>query len=442
MRLLYKLFYFISLSICICPINSYSRIITVGPTGDYTSIYRAMIFAENGDEIIVSPGIYYENIDFWNLNVTLRSIDPDSTETVAKTIIDGGYTDSTILFYGSEETSCVLSGFTIRNGRSGIFDDGGGIQGRRGNLSTKATIRNNIISGNETYSNGGGIAGCNGLIENNIITYNSAIGNNSNGSGGGIFNCSGIIRNNIIAYNFSEEDNGGICGSNGIIINNKIFNNIGDGIAEGDGQILNNIIYNNTRVGIYSSLGIIKNNLIYNNFTALYYCYGDIINNIIYGHTTASQTMGECTGLIMNNIFWGNNDVSNDFFWYSSTPVYSCIQNWTGGGEGNISVDPMFVDAVSGDFRLMKGSPCIDAGNPAAEYFDACIPPGRGTVRNDMGAYGGPQNCGWDIKIDKMVIIGCILGFDQITPSILPQLDQNNDSKIDVADLIIFVNEP
>jgi hypothetical protein len=26
---------------------------------------------------------------------------------------------------------------------------------------------------------------------------------------------------------------------------------------------------------------------------------------------------------------------------------------------------------------------------------DGCLPPGLGTVRSDMGAYGGPENCGW-----------------------------------------------
>jgi hypothetical protein len=40
---------------------------------------------------------------------------------------------------------------------------------------------------------------------------------------------------------------------------------------------------------------------------------------------------------------------------------------------------------VDGDYHLAFGSPCIDAGNPAAEYND---PDGS---RNDMGAFGGPD---------------------------------------------------
>ena len=48
-------------------------------------------------------------------------------------------------------------------------------------------------------------------------------------------------------------------------------------------------------------------------------------------------------------------------------------------------------------------SPCIDAGNPDAMYNDpeSMFRPGyaqlpaRGTIRNDMGAYGGPAAADW-----------------------------------------------
>ena len=38
----------------------------------------------------------------------------------------------------------------------------------------------------------------------------------------------------------------------------------------------------------------------------------------------------------------------------------------TGMGVGNIQADPLFWDAVMGDFELRPNSPCIDAGDPAS----------------------------------------------------------------------------
>ncbi len=55
------------------------------------------------------------------------------------------------------------------------------------------------------------------------------------------------------------------------------------------------------------------------------------------------------------------------------------------GADGNISADPMFVDALNHDFHLVSGSPAIDAGVPFLRDADGSV--------SDMGAYGGP--CNW-----------------------------------------------
>lgn len=64
---------------------------------------------------------------------------------------------------------------------------------------------------------------------------------------------------------------------------------------------------------------------------------------------------------LTNTIIWGNlpNGVtSNDL-----ESTYSNIQNTAAPGDGNISLDPRFVDSGADDFRLDAASPCIDAGN-------------------------------------------------------------------------------
>jgi len=68
------------------------------------------------------------------------------------------------------------------------------------------------------------------------------------------------------------------------------------------------------------------------------------------------------------------------------------------GGLGIISSDPLF--AGLDDFHLTAGSPCIDAGNPDSSYYDVCFPPSMGAERNDMGAYGGPGACYFDLDGD------------------------------------------
>ncbi len=68
--------------------------------------------------------------------------------------------------------------------------------------------------------------------------------------------------------------------------------------------------------------------------------------------------------------------------------VYSDIR---GGAEGtmNLDVDPMFVGRDAGDFGLVPGSPCIDAGNPV----DAPATDAAGNPRDampDIGALEAP----------------------------------------------------
>lgn len=45
--------------------------------------------------------------------------------------------------------------------------------------------------------------------------------------------------------------------------------------------------------------------------------------------------------------------------------------------------------------RVIPFSPCVDAGDPSTALDDACLGPGHGTARSDLGAEGGPRNCDW-----------------------------------------------
>ena len=163
----------------------------------FKTIQEGIDAASDGDAVIVAEGTYVENVQFRGKNIVLRSTDPTNWGVVESTIIDGDQAGSVILFFGVENETCVLTGFTIRNGSA---DSGGGIRGALLSDHTRATIRNNIITGNSATSRGGGLAYCDGAIRNNIICGNSA-GN----TGGGVFDCNGTIENNTIADNSADR---------------------------------------------------------------------------------------------------------------------------------------------------------------------------------------------------------------------------------------------
>jgi hypothetical protein len=77
----------------------------------------------DGDGVVaVDMGIHFENIRFGGKNITLRSMNPTDWDSVQDTIIQGVQVGPVVTFSGTEDASCVLSGFTIRNARAGFGD--------------------------------------------------------------------------------------------------------------------------------------------------------------------------------------------------------------------------------------------------------------------------------------------------------------------------------
>ncbi|MCP4710890.1 MAG: hypothetical protein GY869_19890, partial [Planctomycetes bacterium] len=76
-------------------------------------------------------------------------------------------------------------------------------------------------------------------------------------------------------------------------------------------------------------------------------------------------------GYVKNCIFWNN---SGGELYGSGFVTYSDVK---GGypGEGNINVDPLFVDAANGNYRLGVCSRCIDAGTNSVSPWILAIPP-------------------------------------------------------------------
>ncbi len=355
------------------------------------AVQAALCVALAGDETIVAPGVYEENLLFPGVDVVLRGSQPDDPTTVASTILDGGGAGSVVSFTGRESEACLLSGFTIRNGKA--ISGGGICGGRPRNLYTRATIEKNAITGNtaqgqEPWALGGGVALCDGVIQNNVISGNSS---------GGLYGCGGIIQNNLISKNLADFDGGGLLWCGAIIQNNWIAGNSaahdGAGLAYCSGTIRSNWITGNYITGQYGSGAGLRE------------CNATITNNTITRNSGARAGGGLslCDRTITNCIIWGNVAEESPQLSFSSTPTYSCIEGWTGGGEGNTTDDPKFIDPdgpdddpttwQDNDYHLGAGSPCIDVGKNEKWMWDALdvdgnsrIIPGASSWTVDMGA--------------------------------------------------------
>jgi hypothetical protein len=121
---------------------------------------------------------------------------------------------------------------------------------------------------------------------------------------------------------------------------------------------------------------LIYNNSAGNNPAALSVCHAT--NCTVYSNTGG----GMSGGTAVNCILWANSGHNGQQIDATSPAVatYSVVQ---GGfsGTGNLSSDPLFVNAAAGNFYLQTNSPAKNSGAPTIFNADGS--------RSDMGAYGG-----------------------------------------------------
>ncbi|MBN1764846.1 MAG: hypothetical protein JW860_06275, partial [Sedimentisphaerales bacterium] len=215
----------------------------------YPTIQEGIDAAIEGSTVIVSPGVYYENIRFKGIDITLTSTDPNDPNVIADTIIDANAAGRPVTFSGSETADCILRGFTLTGGNAtGSYPDnnGGGIYGN----SCMATIEKCTITGN-TADYGGGLSACLGIISSCSIINNNSV------YSGGLSACHGLISSCIIADNTADSSSGGLGSCNGIInhctIVGNTANNNGGGLYNCSGNITNCILWGNSPDELYNS---------------------------------------------------------------------------------------------------------------------------------------------------------------------------------------------
>lgn len=242
------------------------------------------------------------------------------------------------------------------------YEDGGAVDWE---ASDGCLFENNLFAGNSTTYEGGAVYINAGDENTNIWRYNTFRGNLASAIGG-----SGVSGSEGGAVSFDDD-----CTFHGNILRNNWSAAKGGGIH--CDTTYNQNIYNNTFVG---------NAALYGGGLYAYAGYGQLSfsNNIVAFNDNGGgiYTDGARTGFAFNDVY-GNKG-----------------GNWRGtitdlaGVDGNISVDPLFVNRVRDDFRLKSvgghwddvsgswvrdrvTSRCIDAGDPMSDFSAEPAPNGR-----------------------------------------------------------------
>lgn len=298
-------------------------------------------------------------------------------------------------------TRCVVS--TNVSGGEATFS-GGGIFARTTNCNV--VIDGCTLAGNLSTGNGGGVgANLRGgllVVRNSMVSGNSASGTWGGGIGveGDTEIFSSVISSNLLSNYYGTTGGGVTIEGNGSLRHCEISANYSQygavwGRLYGAGrklELVNCVVANNRDNGIYT-YGTGLDSLDVVNCT--------IANNTGLGIANSGAGSPFTKATIRNSIVYYNNGGNAQI---SSSPTTILAYNDIQGGSttnGNINVVPLY---DPGTFRLVTGSSCIDKGDPATAYNDTCLPPSRGTVRNDMGAFGGPGACCWDGPCDMPVI--------------------------------------
>jgi hypothetical protein len=376
---------------------------TLRVPADFPGIGAAILAAQNGDTVLVSPGTYFEQVSFQGKAITVAS-----ESGPAVTVLDGqGLTP--VLMSSNETAQSVLRGFTITHG------NGNGIS----LFGASPTIEENIITANSGCNNVTGVLSffASPTIRHNTITNNVDLCGFSSQGGGILINGNAgsanapiartqILNNTITGNQTSSQGGGGIAitgGGNALIQSNTIESNSttgnGGGIYIENGStadIVQNLIDNNTAAvggGIHQTLAsffpgsLMLNNTVANNSAgsgAEVFIDGQdgniaFTNNLLIDSSTAGAIFcGLSSGQVPTFL-------RNDVFSQGGAAYSGACQDGGPGNFGNINVDPQFASPANGNFHLQTTSPAIDAGLNANGLPDVDLD-GNGRI--------GPGNAG------------------------------------------------
>ncbi len=422
---------------------------------DFAQIQAALLNAQNGDRIVLSPGTYTgpgnRDLGFAGKAITLTSIAPNTPAVVAATIIDCAGADGNehiaVFFDSNEGSQTILDGITIQNG----YDTFGGAIYCDG---TGPTIRNCVFFNNTATGSGGAIYAIDSspILENNVFLNNTA----GDSDGGALAAIDSDLDMSLCLFRgnqaLNEMDTGGIGfpfgggayfdNTTAILDRCQFINNqslFGGGLALSN---LSNVTITNTLIvgnrvtsgggGIYNQNAVLDltNATLSDNVSEALggggiRCFdmatANVINCIVWNNT--SETLDEGGSQIAlidsSTLTITHCDVSqsqpDDVF----VPPLGDSSLFVVGVQ-NIELDPLFEDPgffqdsvwQDGDYRLQSISPTRNAGlNTAIAGLELDLE-GNDRIINgsvDMGAYESDA-------VDGPDLTGTLLDFDPELP--------------------------
>jgi hypothetical protein len=450
-----------------------------GTCGPKKTIQAGIDAAADGDTVLIADGTYTgtgnKNLDYYGKLITVRSANGPET-----CIIDCETSGQGFCFHSGEGPEAVLEGVTITNGYAA---EGAGvycwcssptIRGNRidGNAagygggiyceSSSVSIVDNIVAGNTADTQGAGICCCSGSP---MIDRCTILDNHCAYSGGGVFCLASeaAIVHCTVSQNSAGSDGGGIsfCWDSHPMVVNGVFaeNSAGEGGAifcmDSHPIVRDSLFFGNSATG-YSGGGAVQCRSGNPNITnCTFTCNSAFARAGGIGFKYPASTQDTVTSCVL----W--NDSPVEIYAESGDPLvtFSDVQGgWA--GEGNIDVDPMFVDPDNGDYHLAASSACIDAGDPnfVPQPGEADIDGqmrvwdgnGDGVARVDMGSDEFGAYVFGDLNCDGAVDFGDInpfvlalsnpAGYAAMYPGCdILLADVNRDGLVDFGDINPFV---
>ena len=404
----------------------FARIIIVDNNGpaDFNNIQAAVNDANNGDTVVIQPGIYTgdgnRDINVSGKAITIRSIDPNDPCIAAATIVDcnakSGNFHLGFQFNGYHDANLVtLAGLTITNAYSdAIFCE------NHGPVISRCIIKNNHV----------------GIYCTNHMHLDCIVGSPR------IEHC--LITNNTGSHAC------GVC-ANGhaypLVIDCVVTGNQADGVGAINHGVLyvsNCTITNNKNYGVYCEEGCpglpfsaeITNSIIWNN--ASYEIY--LVNLPEWANVKMSYSdlQGGLAGVkqgTISKITWGPGNIDVD-------PCFAQPGYWVNINDPNIPVEPNNPNAVwagKGDYHLQSAagrwdpnqtiwvtdvntSACIDTGDPNSDWTKELWPHGK---QINIGAYGGTPEASMSLS----------------TIGNIANLDNDPCDIVDLNDFALFVDK-